>query len=206
MQTPQALPLLMLLLLGGLAACTAEAAAQFTPPGPNVALHKAYTLEPSPNYGDCSLDPDRNVLTDGTYTQGYFWVQKTTVGWTRTRRVAITLDLGQVEPIAGLSYSTAAGVAGVVWPASLWIMVSDDGKQWTVAGDLVRLSNQNGAPAPEPYRLHRFRTGALQTRGRYLALVVDQSPYAVVDEIEVYRGKPEWLTAALATQSVTTSR
>ena len=168
----------------------------FTPPGPNLALHQPYTLEPAPNYVDCTDDAKRTVLTDGVYTTGYFWVQKSTVGWVHTRPIAIRLDLGQVEPIAGVSFSTAAGVAGVVWPRSLWIMVSDDGRQWTVAGDLVTLSNRHGAPAPTPYSLHRYVTGELQTRGRYVALIVDQAPYAVVDEIEVYRGQPAWLQVA----------
>ena len=190
------LPVLLVLLLGGLTVCAAQPATGFTPPGPNIALNKPYTLDPSPNYGDCTLDPQRVVLTDGAYTEGYFWVQKTTVGWVNTRPVAITLDLGQVEPIAGLSYSTAAGVADVAWPASMWIMVSDDGKEWCAAGDLVRLANKHGAPPPRAYALHRFATGDLQCRGRYLALVVDQTPYTVVDEIEVYQGRPEWLSSA----------
>ena len=144
------LPVLLVLLLGGLTVCAAQPATGFTPPGPNIALNKPYTLDPSPNYGDCTLDPQRVVLTDGAYTEGYFWVQKTTVGWVNTRPVAITLDLGQVKPIAGLSYSTAAGVADVAWPASMWIMVSDDGKEWCAAGDLVRLANKHGAPPPRP--------------------------------------------------------
>ncbi|MBI3927718.1 MAG: hypothetical protein HY319_19415 [Armatimonadetes bacterium] len=184
------------LLLTGLAFCHAQTPAEFTPPGPNVALHKPYTLEPTPNYVDCTDDPIRTVLTDGEYTKGYFWVQKSTVGWVNTRPVAISIDLGKVEPIAGLTFSTAAGVAGVVWPGSLWIMVSDDGKQWTVAGNLLALSDKRGAPAPTPYSLHRYVTGDLQTRGRYVALVVDQVPYTVVDEVEVYRGQPAWLSVA----------
>ena len=110
--------LLLILLRGGPTVCMAQAPADFTPapftpPGPNIALHKHYTLEPAPTYGDCSLDPGRALLTDGTYTQGYFWVQKTSVGWVHSRPVVITIDLGRVEPVAGLSYSTAAGVAGV---------------------------------------------------------------------------------------------
>jgi hypothetical protein len=185
---------LCLVVLTGLAA-RVSSAAEFTPPGANIALGKPYTLEPAPNYVDCTDDPRRIVLTDGEYTEGYFWVQKSTVGWVNTRPIAICIDLEQVEPIAGLSFSTAAGVADVAWPGSLWIMVSDDGTHWTVAGDLVALSNQRGAPAPTPYSLHRYVTGDLQTRARYVALVVDQIPYAVVDEIEVYRGQPAWLTA-----------
>ncbi|HCU35337.1 MAG TPA: hypothetical protein DGT21_07690 [Armatimonadetes bacterium] len=181
--------------------CMAQAPADFnpepfTPPGPNIALNKPYTLEPAPNYGDCSLDPDRKLLTDGEYTTGYFWVQKTTVGWVRSGAVVITFDLGQIEPIAGVSYSTAAGVAGVNWPMSALIMVSDDGQQWTALGDLITLSNRRGAPPLTPYRLHRFATDELQARGRYLALIVDCPPYLVVDEIEVYRGQDAWLNAA----------
>jgi hypothetical protein len=184
-----------LALLFGLAHA-ARGGEAFTPPGANLALRRPYTLEPAPNYVDCTDDAKRTVLTDGVYTQGYFWVQTSTVGWVNTQPVAICIDLGQVEPIAGVSFSTAAGVADVVWPSSLWIMVSDDGTQWTLAGDLVALSNQRGAPAPAPYSQHRFATGDLRTRGRYVTVVVDQVPYAVVDEVEVYRGQPAWLTLA----------
>ena len=181
--------MLSALLVAGLAVCAAD----FTPPGPNIALHKPYTLEPLPTYGDCADPGDATQLTDGVCTEGYFWVQPSTVGWLHSRPVVITLDLGRVEPIAGLSYSTAAGVADVHWPASILVMVSDDGKLWTAQGDLIALSNKRGAPAPTPYSLHRFETGDLQARGRFVALVVDQTPYAVVDEIEVYRGDDAWL-------------
>ena len=176
--------------------CTAQTPGDFSPPGPNLALHKPYTLEPSPTYDDCSLDPDRTLLTDGAYTEGYFWVQKSTVGWVNSRPVIVTVDLGQVEPIAGLSYSTAAGVAGVTWPLNILVMASDDGRQWTVLGDLVAMSNQRGAPPPTPYRLHRFMTRDLQGRGRYVALIVDNVPYTVVDEIEIYLGQEAWLKGA----------
>ena len=185
------------LLLAGLATCQAQPPAAFTPPGPNVALHKPYTMEPPPNYVDCADDGDKTQLTDGVYAEGYFWVQAETVGWVRTRLVAITIDLGQPEPIAGLSYSTAAGVADVIWPAEILVLVSDDREVWTVAGDLIELSNSRGAPPPAPYQLHRFTTGDLRTHGRYVALVVDCSPYTVVDEIEVYRGEDSWLSQPL---------
>ncbi|MEN6548528.1 MAG: discoidin domain-containing protein, partial [Armatimonadia bacterium] len=175
----------------------------FVPPGPNIALHKPYALDPAPNYGDCSLDEKHVLLTDGEYTKGYFWVQKTSVGWVNKQPIAIVFDLGQVEPIAGLSFNTAAGVAGVVWPASLRIMVSDDRKQWTVVGDLVVMSNKRWAPAPKPYSVHRFATGDLQARGRYVALIVDQTPYAVVDEIEIYQGPQSLLTQAPRGKQVT---
>ena len=193
MHMRQALRIALALLPGGLTECLGQAPPELTPPGPNVALHKPYTLEPLPNYRDCADDGDRALLTDGEYTEGYFWVAKTTVGWVHRQPVAVTIDLGRVEPISGLSYRTAAGVADVTWPSSLLIMVSDDGQRWTVLGDLVALSNKRWAPPRTPYRTHRYLTGELQARGRYVALVVDQTPYTVVDEIEVFRGQQGWL-------------
>lgn len=198
-----ALPFALACLLVTLTTCSAQPPS--SPYGPNLALHKPYTLEPPPNYGDCADAGDRTQLTDGEYTTGYFWVQPSTVGWVHTQTVAITIDLGQPEPIAGVSYSTAAGVADVTWPSSILVLASDDGQQWTVLGDLVTLSNKLGAPPPTPYQTHRFVTGELHGHGRFVSLVVDQTPYTVVDEVEVYEGRPEWLTAPPQGKQVTMS-
>ncbi|HIE52780.1 MAG TPA: hypothetical protein EYP85_13580, partial [Armatimonadetes bacterium] len=163
------------------------------PPGENLARGKPYQLEPRPNYRYCTDPGDATQLTDGEYSVGYFWVQKSTVGWSRARPVIITLDLGKVEPIGGLAYNTAAGTAGVGWPMAIFVLVSEEGKKYYYAGDLVALSAEHGLPAPEGYAVHRFWTDKLRTHGRYLKLVIAQGgPYTFVDEIEVYRG-PEAL-------------
>lgn len=168
----------------------------FTPPGPNIALHKLYTVSPAPNYVDTADPGDAVQLTDGKYSVGYSWVQKSTVGWRRAPAVQITIDLAKPEPIAGLSYSTAAGVAGVTWPASISILASNDGKVWSYLGDLIRLSTRQGGPRPDVYSTYRFATGDLKGAGRYVRLIVDGGYYTVVDEIEVYRGPPSFLTLA----------
>lgn len=167
----------------------------FQAPGPNIALGKSYTLSPGPNYGLCSDPEDRIQLTDGIYTVGYFWTQKTTVGWTNSVPVIITVDLGEVLPLAGLSYSSAAGVAGVSWPNSIGILVSDDQKSWRQVGDLVEMGTRAGAPSTEQYGQFRFATGDLRARGRYVSFIVDCAPYCFVDEVEVYLGPDELLTA-----------
>lgn len=165
-------------------------------PRPNIALHCPYTLSPAPNYGLCGSDPGRTLLTDGIRTQGYFWTQQTTTGWSSARPATITIDLGASRPISGISYSTAAGVAGVAWPLSIDLFVSDDGKEWWPAGELVSLSRPNGEP-PAGYALHTYRTEALHCRGRYVALqVTSGSDYTFCDEVEVYGGPEEWMHEA----------
>jgi hypothetical protein len=163
--------------------------------GPNLALHKPYTMDPLPTYGDPRDADDAIQLTDGVYTQGHFWTRKSTVGWSSTAPI-ITIDLGQDEPIKGLSYHTAAGVADVHWPQRLLVFVSSDGKQWHDAGNLVTLNEPNqNLPAYGQYALRHLWTDALNTHGRYIALFVEpfDRTYVVVDEIEVYGGPPELL-------------
>jgi hypothetical protein len=160
----------------------------------NIAKDKKYTLDPRPGYRYCTDPGDKAQLTDGVYTEGYFWTQASTVGWSGANPAYITIDLEAVEPISGVSFSTAAGVAGVHWPVSIFILVSDDNKSWASAGDLVVLSGKEGRPKTEGYSQHRFWTDELRTRGRYVKLVVSGSgAYIFVDEIEVYRGSDEFL-------------
>ncbi len=160
----------------------------------NLARGKRYTLEPAPNYKYCTDAGDRTQLTDGVYTQGHFWTQKSTVGWSGAHHVIVTIDLGKVEPISGASFHTAAGVAGVTWPAFIPILVSDDGQSYYFAGDLVELDRAHGAPPTSGYHLHRYWTDRLATHGRYVKFVVVPSgPFIFADEIEVYRGKNSFL-------------
>jgi hypothetical protein len=160
----------------------------------NIALGKPYTLDPKPNYQYCSEDAKQ--LTDGYYAKslfGLFWTQKTTVGWLG-KQATITIDLGAVQPIKGVSYNTSAGTSEVQWPSAIDIFVSDDGKNFYEAGDLVSLSDRlTPSPPAKTLQVHRYWTDALSTHGRYLSLVVFGEPYIFVDEIEVYEGNPSLL-------------
>src|SRR5208337_4133163 len=124
--------------------CSVVSALDSTVPQPslkNIALGRPYTLYPQPNYPLCNGPDVTKQLTDGKYTSGYFWTQKSTVGWVHKYPV-ITIDLGEIYPIRGLSYNTAAGVAGVQWPSHIYVFVSDDGKSFFEAGDLVSLAGK----------------------------------------------------------------
>lgn len=172
-------------------------------PAENIALGKSYTLNPRPNYSHCTDPDDRTQLTDGAFTEGHFWTQKSTVGWRSTGGVTITVDLGAVQPIRGASFNTAAGRAGVSWPASIVLLVSDDGKSHHPVGELVNLSMKHGA-APADYAIHCFHTTDLRTHGRYVTfLVAPGGPYTFVDEIEIHPGEPEWLSIPYSGQGVT---
>ena len=165
----------------------------------NLALGQKYALEPAPNYQHCTDAADKIQLTDGVYTEGYFWTQKTTVGWRNAHPVTITIDLGTDQPIEGVSFSTAAGVAGVQWPRSILMLVGTDGETYYLAGDLVELSAvERGEPDAQGYGQHRFVTDRLRTHGRYVKLLIFGSgPYVFVDEIEVHKGPEEFLISAV---------
>ncbi len=166
------------------------------PPGPDIAKGCSYSWNTPPNYS-YSRDPgDKTQLTDGQYSVGYFWTQKSTVGWSGKSPVVITIDLGSPQPISGISYSTAAGVAGVGWPACIQVLVSDDQKAWYLAGDLVTLAAQYGIPEADKYSTFRYVAPELKTHGRYVRLMISPSgSYTFCDEIEVYQGDKGLLAA-----------
>ena len=138
----------------------------------NLALGKPYALSPAPNYEHCTDAGDATQLTDGQSTREHFWTQKGTVGWSGAPYVTITVDLGHVEPISGVRFTTAAGVAGVTWPSVIRILVSDDGKSYRDVGDLVAMDRRIHGRWPEGYAIRRLESHELTTRGRYVQFLV----------------------------------
>ena len=159
----------------------------------NLARGKPYTLYPQPGYSHCTDAGDLQQLTDGKTTAGYFWTQQGTVGWQSVRYASVTIDLGDVQPISGVSMTTAAGVAGVTWPLAVYVLVSDDGRAFYNAGDLAALDRKQNGPWPDGYAIRRLVTHELQTWGRYVQLMIvplPGGPYLFTDEVEVFRGPP----------------
>jgi hypothetical protein len=164
----------------------------------NLAAGKSYTLDPAPNYADCINEADATELTDGhiiTEPTRSLWTSDGCVGWSRVQpAVVITIDLGQVEPISGAAFYTAAGTAGVAFPLSIAVDVSEDGQIFHRAGDLVRMMEDPLPPAYGAYALACFRTYAFKTHGRYVRLrIAAADVFTFVDEIEIYAGDPSWV-------------
>ena len=156
-------------------------------PGRNLALHKPYSFDPAPNYSLTTDTGDLEQLTDGKYTTGSFWGEKSTVGWQPRNGVAtVSIDLGASVAIGGVSVNMAAGVSGASWPVAIELLVSEDGKSYVAAGELIGLSVPNGLPRNDSYSVHRYWTDALDVRARFFRVVIHGSPYIFVDEIEVY--------------------
>jgi hypothetical protein len=163
--------------------------------GDNLALSKSYRLFPAPNYRLCTDPGDAQQLTDGQTTDRYFWTQTGTVGWQSVAFATVTVDLEEIQPIRGVSLTTAAGTAGVTWPMAVQILVSDDGQSFYDAGDLVGLDQQVRGPWPEGYAIRRLWTDRLRTRGRYVQFVLiplPGGPYIFTDEVQVFRGPDAW--------------
>ena len=154
----------------------------------NIALGKNYTFNKTtqttaftPSQGSSPA----TQLTDGKYGESE------TAGWFRQFVVSVTIDLGQIEPIAGISYSTAKSVA---WPVAISLFVGDNGKDFYYVDDILRLSAKRGVPG-EGDSTHRYIADGLDTKGRYVRLMIRAGMEANTrcDEIEVYRGSEHLL-------------
>lgn len=170
--------------------------------GTNVALHGKVSFTPPSNY-QYTKSRDPQQLTDGVYASSKakwdpvhqtssLWVQEGCISWAHKKPIIINIDMGKVQPIAGLIYSTAAGKAGVVWPEHVYAAASDDGKIWHYVGDLTQLSKQQ--PPAEGYANLRYIAEGLKTHGRYVSIGVMQDFVVSIDEIEVLRGADALLT------------
>ena len=172
--------------------------------GENIALGRPYTMDPAPRYS-YSADPgDAVQLTDGEFSEGYFWTQKTTVGWSGQSPKIITIDLGQDRPIRAVSFRTAAGAADVRWPASILIYASIDGQIWHEVGDLVTMhKDRETLPEEGLYAVRRIWADDINTHAAYLKLAAEPGgSYTFCDEIEVFEGEEALLAQALPGEGV----
>ncbi|MBQ7651090.1 MAG: hypothetical protein IJS15_09030 [Victivallales bacterium] len=156
----------------------------------NIALGKPYTFSSKPNYKLCKDDGDAAQLTDGLYTKGYFWTQKSTVGWEQGCGFQhVIIDLGKVCPIGGFSVNTAYSMSATVpLVSNINIFVSIDKKEWHAVGDLVaNVLRREGAPDVTKYNVYRLKD-SMECHGRYVMFQFIFTNFFFTDEIEIYEG------------------
>jgi hypothetical protein len=174
----------------------------------NVALGAGYTMNPAPNYQYTTNAGDATELTDGALasTGSYMWVQADkAVGWRQKSLITITVDLGVSTPISGVDVSGAGGISEVSFPRAYFVLTSEDNSNWYFAGEVGALAWQTGTPTLDnltTYTTNLFAGRGLQTRGRYVKLlVVPNAFYTVFDEVRIWSGSPDWTQQGWLTTS-----
>ncbi len=154
----------------------------------NLALRKSYTLSPKPNYYLCNDKSDVIQLTDGR-TSGSKWTNKSTVGWQKAEpAVEIIIDLGKKSAIYEVRIHTiGGGFADVEFPEFAAVLLSDDGREFRLAG-LVSSKDLENIRARGYRGVSRtMNIGNINAPGRYVKLAIRPKwRYVFLDEVEVF--------------------
>lgn len=183
----------------------AEKAAAKDSPKPdweNLAAGAPVAFEPQPNESSVADENDAKQIVDGAISSAQpIWSDKSIAGWIGASSVEFTVDLGKDQPIRGVALHLAAGQAGVEWPGSIDIYVSETGANFSPVGDLMQITAER--PPETGYAAHWLVAEKLETHGRYVKFVIAPSSlgngsYIFLDEVEVYRGEDAWLSRPLS--------
>lgn len=153
----------------------------------NIGLKKSYVLSAPPNYSLSALSSDTSSLTDGIYTSGYFWTQRTTLGWRNFDKITIDIDLKKQQPVKKITFNTARRIqASVSFPDNVYVFLSSDNQHFIYVGDAAA-STEN---RPGNYEVTRFELNNINQSARYVLLtVIPKGLFVFCDEIEVIKGK-----------------
>ncbi len=154
----------------------------------NLARHKSYTLSPQPNYYLCTDRADITQLTDGR-TSGGQWTKKSTVGWQQAEpAVEIMIDLGKKSAIyEARIHTVGGGFAEVEFPEFIAVLLSDDGREFRLAG-LVSSKNLKNVRSSGYRSVSRtINVESINASGRYAKLVIRPKwRYVFLDEVEIF--------------------
>ncbi|MEC3880166.1 hypothetical protein [Parapedobacter sp. 10938] len=152
----------------------------------NISLNKKPTISTAPNYKLTGNNPE--ALTDGFETQGNkFWQRETSLGWTKVNEIIIDIDLKQDQNVESVSFNTARGSSAEVnYPKHVFLFLSNDKKQYTFCGDIVK----NDSNVPGGYKVTKFTLEGIGLNGRYAKLfVIPQGKYVFCDEVQFFGGE-----------------
>lgn len=154
----------------------------------NLALGKPYTLSEQLNYPNSAPPADKTVLTDGIYSTGLLWMQRTTAGWQGKKNVEILIDLEKVSLINTITFNTGRNLSDVFFPAHVHAFAGPDKEHLSYVGDIVNSSeNVSG-----PYQVKRFSLQNIGVKARFILLEAEAKGYYLFcDEIEVIEGDKE---------------
>ncbi len=158
-------------------------------PAKNLAAGCAYTYDPPFH---ATYPDDGRKLTDGELSHGFGdgkmvgWA-----GWSGTRDVTVTVDLGAVRAVDAVeAHVQGGGVAAVHFPERAAASVSDDGNQWQP------VAASRAAPEVTESRESKGLRSALGwlklptpgAHGRYVRLRLTPTSWLMLSEIRVMSG------------------
>jgi len=187
--------------LASLATRAADAASPH-PDWRNLAVGKAVRFNTPPNHPAVTDPDDAKQMVDGKLSPATpMWYDKSAVGWVMVDPVVFTVDLGSQQPIRGVAMHIPGGLAGVEWPSSIQVYVSETGARYSPVGDLMELTAHR--PPEKGYASLWLVADRLETHGRFVKFVcsptnLGNGEYIFVDEVEVYQGESAWLDRPLA--------
>ncbi|HTN36148.1 MAG TPA: hypothetical protein VL053_03685 [Arachidicoccus sp.] len=158
----------------------------------NVGLHKSYHFSVTPNYKLTADAADKSELTDGKSATlpSVFWRQKPVVGWQGHKYIQIVFDLGSVQTVSSISFSTAEGEgAGVFFPKGIYAYLSNDNSHFYYQGELTLRSK---TPAGNNDDRGLFRLEGIRGKARYVVLCVypeGKNSYLFCDEVAIFGGQ-----------------
>ncbi len=168
----------------------------------------------NPQHGDLGQLTDGKLCDTWRTDEGEIYSLRSSMGWSGTAPIVV-FDLGRVQSIGGIGLHTVLSLWGPWWPATVTVLVSDDNTNFYQAGSIKKITPNQLDPAVSDDVVqasidreltqrghqpstHWLRLSGLSGRGRYVALVM--SPVAdtgtiVIDEVEIYPGSAEALSA-----------
>ena len=146
-----------------------------------------------------NISPSQNgnpaLLTDNSLSGPLMPMskQKDAVIWTKIERkkfpLTLCFDLEKEQPVSEIMVSTSGG--GIYknrWPRSIRVYLSNDGKNYCYAGDIISAS-LNSILAPESRQEHNVRLylKGIDTRARFIKLAITPAKRSFrCDEVQVY--------------------
>lgn len=152
----------------------------------NIAFQKPYSVSPIQNYHLSAPSTDRSILTDGKYTDGHFWTQKTTLGWFNERVIEILIDLQNTAVIDYITLNSAHGTkGGVQFPESIDVFIGNEKNEMTYAGDMMHGHRFSSSV----HEVKKFKLAEIAAKGRYVLIIVrPKGTTFFCDEIEIHQG------------------
>ncbi|MBI3922811.1 MAG: hypothetical protein HY318_15430, partial [Armatimonadetes bacterium] len=189
--------------LANLATARAEDFASPHPEWKNLAAGKSVQFNTPPNYPAVTDSDDAAQMVDGKFSPTTpMWYDKSAIGWVMVDPVVFTVDLGSNQPIRGVALHISGGQAGVEWPDSIQMYVSETGERYSPVGDLMELITQR--PPEKGYATLWLGADKLETHSRFVKFVcsptnLGNGVYIFLDEVEIYQGDPAWIDRPLST-------